>query len=357
MQIPAGKLELGKEYPTPEEESAIQVIEQTSRQQIEESYQAGEKPVRRDAHAKHHGCVAGEFIVETNLPEDINFGVFKEPGKKFTACIRFSNASANATQPDSKGDARGMAIKLLGVQGEKLLADEKKTQDFVMINHPVFFIRNLDDYVEFMTAVKEAKGKPPFKFLFSDYNPFKWRLQELAIITAIFTKKINSPLESQYWSTTAYKLGSRAIKFSAKPSADSTSDRSISNSPNYLREAMVEHLNSKEANFDFLVQFQTDADDMPIEDSRIEWKSAFHKVATIKIPPQSFDSPEQMKFCENLSYTPWHSLPEHQPLGGLNRARKQVYESISQLRHELNHVPRQEPTEEEFSALFGRLKS
>ena len=61
------------------------------------------------------------------------------------------------------------------------------------------------------------------------------------------------------------------------------------------------------------------------------------------IPSQTFDTPARMTFCENLSYTPWHSLPDHRPLGGINRARKVVYEAISKVRHDCNAVPRQEP--------------
>jgi len=352
MQTQSGKLELYKEYPSPDEASAIQTIEQMIIQKIEHNYEAGERPSRRDAHAKHHGCVKGEFIIENNLSEEMKFGIFKEPGKKFTACISFSNASGKH-QADSKGDGRGMAIKLLGVSGEKLLTDEKNTQDFVMVNHPVFFIQNLQDYIDFFQT--QAEGKGLLKFFFPGLNPLKWHFQEFAIATSIQRKKIVSPLEIQYWSMTPYKLGNRAIKFSAKPSTDNISGRTVSSSDNYLKEAMVEHLNSKEACFDFLVQFQTDADKMPIEDSTIEWKSPFLKVATIKIPPQSFDSLEQMEFCENLSYSPWHSLPEHQPLGAVNRCRKPIYNSISQARHQLNAVSRLEPTESEFSALFGQL--
>jgi catalase len=350
MQTQNGKLELGKEYISSDEDNIIKVIENISLQQIEQNFKQGEKPVRRDAHAKHHGCVKAEFIVEDNLHDEMKVGVFQEPGKRFTACIRFSNASGNAQVPDSKDISRGMAIKLLGVEGEKLLEDEKheKTQDFVMINHPVFLIRNNSDYVEFFKALQEAGDKPPLKFFFPSFNPFSWRLHEFTITRAMRSKKVASPLTTQYWSTTPYKLGSRAMKFSAKPSSVITSSQPDFNSENYLREAMVEYLKTKEANFDFLVQLQTDAKKMPIEDSRIEWKSPYHKVATIKIPPQTFDSPEQMEFCENLSYTPWHSLPEHQPLGGINRARKEVYQSISKLRHELNDVPKREPTEEEF---------
>jgi hypothetical protein len=66
-------------------------------------------------------------------------------------------------------------------------------------------------------------------------------------------------------------------------------------------------------------------------------------VATIVIPKQNFDTPEQNTFGENLSFNPWHSLPEHRPLGSLNRMRKMVYERISRVRHEMNSVPRREP--------------
>jgi hypothetical protein len=45
----------------------------------------------------------------------------------------------------------------------------------------------------------------------------------------------------------------------------------------------------------------------------------------------------------NLSFTPWHALPEHEPLGGINRVRRAVHESLSDFRHALNLVPREEP--------------
>jgi hypothetical protein len=109
----------------------------------------------------------------------------------------------------------------------------------------------------------------------------------------------------------------------------------------------VQQLAQGEACFDFTVQLQTDAASMPIEDPGKEWKesqSPFRKVATIRIPRQEFDSEAQRTFGENLSFTPWHCLPAHRPLGGVNRARKIVYDVISAFRHEANHVPRREPS-------------
>jgi hypothetical protein len=86
---------------------------------------------------------------------------------------------------------------------------------------------------------------------------------------------------------------------------------------------------------------------MPIDNGLLAWAeevSPFLKVATIKIWRQSFDSPEQMVNCDNLSFTPWHSLPEHRPLGSISRVRRLVYDAISKFRHQRNDVPREEPT-------------
>jgi hypothetical protein len=93
-----------------------------------------------------------------------------------------------------------------------------------------------------------------------------------------------------------------------------------------------------EAAFDFWVNPQTDAAAMPIEDPTVEWKSPPVKLARISIFPQKFDSPEQMQFIENLRWTPWDGLPEHRPLGGINRARQLIYQDSMLQRHQVNAV-------------------
>jgi hypothetical protein len=113
--------------------------------------------------------------------------------------------------------------------------------------------------------------------------------------------------------------------------------------PDFLRDNLVR----RGAAFDFMVQLRAHPDAMPIEDPTIEWSESaapFVPVARVTIAPQEFDQPTQRAFCENLSFTPWHGLDAHRPLGGINRVRRTVYETVSQLRHELNGVVRQEPT-------------
>ena len=82
-------------------------------------------------------------------------GLFKEP-KTYQAWIRFSNQEGTIN-PDINPDIRGMAIKLMGVTGDKILEQEKdeQTQDFIVISTHVFVTKNVkefDDLVKALTA-------------------------------------------------------------------------------------------------------------------------------------------------------------------------------------------------------------
>jgi hypothetical protein len=110
---------------------------------------------------------------------------------------------------------------------------------------------------------------------------------------------------------------------------------------------MVATLANHEIVYDFFIQFQTDAEKMPIEDPTVEWDSPLIKMATIRIPIQKFDTPEQNEFGDNLSFNSWHALPEHRPLGNFNRARKIIYGEMNAFRHLHNHIKNVEPEAKE----------
>jgi hypothetical protein len=265
--------------------------------------------------------------------------------------VRFSNGNSHP-QADSKGDGRGMAIKLLDVVGEQALPSQENTttQDLILMNSPVFFVRNLKEYIALFNAVKQAKGGVPFKFFFPSLKPWEWRFSEFQIVRSILSQKVESPLDLKYWSTTPYKFGDTAMKFSVEPSKSNKLDKSYAKTDNYLQQVMAEYLQDNEAKFDFFVQIQTDAQIMPIEDPTIEWNAPLQKVATLTIFKQTFTSPKQIEFDENLSYNPWHSLVEHMPLGGINRARKAIYQETSRIRHQGNQAIVREPTLADFEA-------
>ncbi len=291
-------------------------------------------PARRDAHPKGHGVVRAEFRIFDDLPPELRVGLFATP-RRYDAWIRYSNGNPTP-QADSKGDGRGMAIKLMDV------ADSPSTtQDFILINHPVFAARTVVDYL----ALEQAN--PFWRFFVPGFNPFKFRVHEALIAFAILRKKVNNLLNIRYWSMSAYRFGDSACKYSARP-AGPGSPYITTDGPDFLRANLARHLAERDAEFDFMVQRRTRPDAMPVEDPTIAWSETdapFVPVARITIPKQNFDSPEQMAFCENLSFAPWHCIDAHRPLGGLNRLRRSVYQTISRVRHELNHTARKEPTD------------
>lgn len=293
--------------------------------------------MRRDAHPKMHGLVQAEFTVEANLPEELAIGLFSEE-KSYPTWVRFSNQDGQIN-PDIQADIRGMAMKLMGVPGEKLLPAEKdaQTHDLITISTDVFVTK---DVVEFDALIKALIGSVLRKLVFFVTH---WRVVRNLVKSM---RKFANPLQIRYFSTTPYLLGERAVKYSVIPHVEKPDTIPARPSGNYLREAMIRQLDKGESVFDFCVQFQRNPVRMPVEDPGKLWDEAispFRKVATIKIPRQSFATPDRDELGENLSFTPWHALPEHRPLGGINRARKVIYDLISTFRHKENKQLRREP--------------
>ncbi|OBY74614.1 catalase family protein [Acinetobacter gyllenbergii] len=326
----------------PNEKQFAQQISESIGQSIRQQYVLGH--AQRDAHPKAHGCVWAEFHVSKSLPTNLAQGIFI-PDKTYSAWIRFSNASRDATQADDKKDARGMAIKILGVPGKKIMEndDQAMTQDFIMINYPVFFVNEAHRYLSFIENVNSESTLKKLRI------PFALGFQGTMNAFKASNSKIANPLQARYWSMTPYQLGlgndRQAVKYSAKPCTQNLTTRPNNPTHDFLRVALRNSLAKDDACMVFLIQPRT-SNKMHIEDSMTEWKESqapFFQVATIHIPQQVFDTPEQNAFCENLSFTPWHSLPAHRPLGAVNRLRKVIYENVSTIRHEMNSAPKKEP--------------
>jgi hypothetical protein len=332
------ELQLATEYPPAGEQQHVDSLIRELRAKMQRDYATTR--TLRDAHPKLHGCVRGEFSVAQDLPKELSVGLFKQ-GRTFPAWIRFSNQNGTVS-PDSKPDIRGVAIKLMGVEGAKILPDGAPgtTQDFILISDSRFVTK---DVAEFDGLVKA---------LVSGMISIAWYfLTHLRVLRNLMgsLRRHSNPLAIRYFSVAPYLLGDKAVKYSLTPRDVGPAPAPKSPSNDYLREAMANQLGSHNAVFDFAVQFQIDPDKMPIEDPGVTWDEAlspFRKVATLTIPSQIFDTPEQREFGDNLSFNPWRCLPEHRPLGGVSRARRQVYQALSTFRHERNHALQIEPTDE-----------
>ena len=301
-------------------------------------------PYRRDAHAKATGCVRATFSINGDIPKHFQRSIFAKPAHEYQAWIRFSNGDM-VVQSDAKADARGMAIKVMGVEGDKIAPEltGNGSQDFIMTNTPAFFNRNVFDYVDDMYYLSKFQRT---RWFISFLPP---RLHPKLLYRAVQTvsAKIDSPLQPQYYSMLPYALGETELKFSAKACPGMTFPEQPNKADkDYLTEVMAEHLATKGACFDFMLQEKVSGADMPIDDASVIWSeqtAPFVNVARVNIPPQDFTSQAQQQFCENLSMNPWHGVGEWQPLGSLNRARRLVYNAVSSYRHKQNEAPRIEP--------------
>jgi hypothetical protein len=114
----------GFEIVPPEEADQIAEVIGLTRQLLEQRYPNGME--RRAVHPKDHGCVKASFTINADIPESYRVGLFAKPGQTYDAWVRFSNATpllAPDVDQNGKPDSRGMAIKVMGVDGPTLLGD------------------------------------------------------------------------------------------------------------------------------------------------------------------------------------------------------------------------------------------
>ncbi len=329
---------------SPAQIEAITTAMQAGREISKVAERKNGRPFRRDAHAKATGCVRATFSVNPDIPARFQHSVLQQPGQEYQAWIRFSNGDM-LVQPDQEPDARGMAIKLMGVEGERIAPEltGAKTQDFIMTNTPAFFNRNVFDYAENIQYLTKLDRTGWFFGLV----PPRFHPKEFIRAVQTVSSKIDTPFAAQYYSMLPYQLGTEVVKFSARACPGShypaVTDKS---NPDYLTDQMATTLQDGSACFDFMLQPKIPGADMPIDDATVIWSedvSAFIPVARVHIPPQQFTGEAQQQFCENLSMNPWHGVGEWQPLSSLNQARRVVYNAVSQFRHQQNQASRHEP--------------
>jgi hypothetical protein len=261
--------------------------------------------------------------------------------------VRFSGPGPYITPDIDDVGFMSISIKLMGVPGPKLMDEEKFTQDMFGVSPPTFVTP--DTIANAQLQVESLKNAQIFYFL----NLHRPHVLDF-IMQGLWIKTQSSPLEAPYFSCVPYLLGEgQAMQYSFWPT---TSLRTrIPRLPlrppdDYLRQAMENKLATEDAYFDVRLQLQTDPHLMPIENAGVYWPeklSPRRSVATLRIPKQTFTSQAQMDFARKLSFNPWHSIPEHRPLGNQSRARRRMYDTLSKYRHSMNNVALYEPKGDE----------
>ena len=302
-------------------------------------------PVQRALHMKPHAGLMAEFQVLPDLPEHARFGVFSEP-RVFPAVVRFSNGKSS-NKPDKAKQPRGIAIKLVGVPGPKLLEDQREavTQDFLATSHSVTStVRHVRQFIAFIESAIEAEhthSRWPF-ILARKLGVLETLRILIALVRGGALSKVRSMATEHYSSPAPIKFGPYAVKFTVRPAKETKPATMRRLTDDFLREELADRLRNGDLMFEFVVQFYVNERFTPIEDSSIPWKSEhapFVTVARLRIPKCDLTEPltkSLSEAVEGLSFNPWHTTEDHRPLGNVMRARKVAYQMSSDFRH---HVP------------------
>ncbi|MBD8689458.1 MULTISPECIES: catalase family protein [unclassified Rhizobium] len=310
----------------------------------------------RSVHAKAHGILQGKLQVKDGLPPELAQGLFAQPGT-YTVFMRLST-NAGDILPDAIALPRGLAMKVVGVDGERLPDAAGRTQDFVMVNGPVFQAKTADKFLGSLKLLAKTTDKMEgTKTVMSSVLQTVNNALEAVGVTSSTVQSLGGapnidPLGETYFSVTPFRYGEYVAKFSLKPvSRDLTelTGREIDTSvrEDAIRETVQGEMQTIQGEWEFQVQLCRDVKAQPIEDPTVEWDqddAPFVTVATITAAPQDSWSDEQVqKVNEEMRFSVWTGLAAHQPLGNINRARKAPYEHSANFRAGFNKCPIHEP--------------
>lgn len=311
----------------------------------------------RAVHAKGHGILQAELSVHDDLPPEVAQGLFAVPGV-YPVWMRFSTNPGDILD-DVIGLPRGLAWKVMEVDGDRLPGAAGRTQDFVMVNAPAFAAPTPEKFAGNLKLLARTTDKAEWakKALSYVLRGAEAALEavgtESALLKTMGGSKNVHPLGETYFSATPFRHGAYVAKYQLVPvSPDLTALTDIvidaSGRPDAIREDMQASAARVRGEWEVRVQLLRDIDAQPIEDAATPWPeeiSPFVTVATLRSDPQDSWSADRVAAVdEGLRFSVWTGLAAHRPMGGVNRVRKPVYDHSAQYRERFNGCPLHEPS-------------
>lgn len=310
----------------------------------------------RSVHAKAHGLLRATLTVDDGLPPELAQGLFATPGEH-SAIVRMST-NAGDILDDAISLPRGLALKVLDVTGERLPDATGTTQDFVLVNGPVFQAPTADKFLGNLkllakTTDRAEGAKVALSSVLQTFN-------KALTAVGIESPKINSlggapqvePLGETFFSATPFRYGDYIAKFRLRPVAPeqvALTGKEIAIDGDYdaIRHRVRDEAQRFDMAWEFDVQLARDLEKQPIEDPTVEWDEAdapFQRVGILRAAAQDSWAPEMVDEVEDhCRFSVWTGLAAHQPLGNINRARKSTYENSANFRARFNGCPIHEP--------------
>lgn len=311
----------------------------------------------RDAHAKSNGVLKGQLVIHPDLPAELRQGVFAQ-ARTYDVVARLSSAPGDI-HSDVIPAARGFALKIIGVEGERLPTGiGGNNQDFLMVNFPSLAFGTIAKYQHMLTLLNANSHAPETfqRLVAGTAHGAKKLLESLGGTPGATLEGLardnHHPLGESYHTQAAIRFGSYIAKLALQPSSDSL--RALTNQPvddvQYasMRDVISAHFAVHGGEYTLSAQLCTDLARMPVEDAAVAWPEALspqRAIATLRFAPQSTAHPARLVYGDDvLSFNPWNGIIAHQPLGGIMRIRRVAYERSSAFRHDMNAQPRIEPS-------------
>jgi len=310
----------------------------------------------RGVHAKGHGLLRGVLTVLDNLPDPLAQGLFAYPAS-YAMAMRLSTVPGDILD-DAVSTPRGMAVKVIGVPGERLPGSKADTtQDLVMVNGPAFGAPNAAKFLQSLKLLASTTDEAPgLKRVASLLAQGAETVIEAfggksGTVIAMGGHPETNILGETFYSQVPILYGDYIAKYCVAPvrALAQLKDAKIDAGadPDALRDAVAAHFATASGAWEVRMQLCTDLQTMPIEDASVEWPqqaSPYVTVATLEVPAQDSWSDENVAAIEDgMAFSPWHGLSAHRPLGSVMRARQATYARSAELRGARNGCPIHEP--------------
>jgi hypothetical protein len=333
------------EVPADDEQETVQGLVETMTR-IQSTTLKDEGHPLRPVHAKSYGLLEATLTVPMVLPLQLAQGLFAKPGRH-PVVMRYSAIPGDLLD-DNVSTPRGLSIKILDVEGERLPGSEDATtQDFVMVNGPVFAAPTPKKFLANVKLLAATTDKAPGlkKALSAALQQIEKVVEATGHKSATITQLGGHPetnvLGETYWTAAPLRFGDHIAKLQLVPvspalKALTNAKVDLKDRPNGLREAVVAHFLVHGGEWELRAQLNTDLDAMPIEDASVPWseqESSYVTVARLVAQPQAAWTAERSAAVDDgLSFSPWHGIVAHRPLGGVMRVRRRVYEEAVRFR-------------------------
>jgi hypothetical protein len=295
------------------------------------------RPLCRGTHAKGI-CVGAIFEVPDlanahgpALSRRLAQGLFGRPGR-YPSVVRFANSDPTINS-DWQRDVRGMSFSIDLPSGGTGSAEPAR-QHWSLQSAPTLPFNDLRAFAVFgkvLAARSEAVGVGRL----SAEERLVYATTKAAVLRQQRQQRARPYQQLRYWSNVPFRHGSsEVIKYSVTPVSTNGARAMDVRNPQALRDEIVRHVTEDQvmSAFDFAVQF-LDTERMRfrrrrrdarfwIENASVEWPehdSPFHTIARLTLLRGAVlpDADCERRYIDVNAC----SLPEHAPVGSINRAR------------------------------------